>query len=134
MNTLLDGVSHFLYDEAHLLDERQFRDWLALFTDDGYYWAPIDPQQGTREDGFSIIDEDQAGMLIRLNRLEHHAAFTEQPPRRTCRTVANIVILEESPAEVRVRSKLTMHDYRVCDAGTDEARVFCVIASSSRSI
>ena len=125
MSGLLHDVTQFLYEEAQLLDERRFREWLALFTDDGYYWAPIDPDQKSREDGFSIINEAQAGMLIRINRLEHQAAFTEQPPRRTCRSVTNIVIVKEASTEIKIRSKLTMHDYRVCDASVDEARVFC---------
>src|SRR5262249_47325129 len=31
-------VEQFLYREARLLDERRFRDWLELFTDDVRYW------------------------------------------------------------------------------------------------
>lgn len=125
MSTVRDRVEAFLYEEAQLLDDRRFRDWLALFLPDGYYWVPSSPEQQDREDGFSIINEDQAGMLIRIERLEHPAAYTEQPMRRTCRSVSNIVVLEETGSLVRVRSKLVLHDYRVCDFATDEARVFC---------
>ena len=125
MSTLLNEVSQFLFEEAQLLDERRFRDWLTLFHPQGFYWVPSSPHQQVREGELSIIDEGQAGMLIRIERLEHRAAYTEQPVRRTCRTVANIVIVEESSRALTVRSKLTLHDYRVCDFGTDEARVFC---------
>jgi 3-phenylpropionate/cinnamic acid dioxygenase small subunit len=31
-------VEQFLYREARLLDERRFREWLELFTDDARYW------------------------------------------------------------------------------------------------
>ena len=31
-------VEQFLYREARLLDERRFREWLALLTDDVRYW------------------------------------------------------------------------------------------------
>ena len=31
-------VEQFLYREARLLDERQFHEWLELFTDDVRYW------------------------------------------------------------------------------------------------
>lgn len=125
MSNLLNEVSQFLYEEAQLLDERKFRQWQTLFKPEGYYWVPSSPDQTSRDDGFSIIDEGQAGMLIRIERMEHKAAYTEQPFRRTCRTVTNIVITEETKDTITVRSKLTMHDYRVCDFSTDEARVFC---------
>jgi 3-phenylpropionate/cinnamic acid dioxygenase small subunit len=32
-------VTRFLYREARLLDERRFREWLALLTDDLRYWG-----------------------------------------------------------------------------------------------
>ena len=32
----------FLYREARLLDERRYDEWLALFTEDGLYWAPTE--------------------------------------------------------------------------------------------
>ena len=34
-------VEDFLYLEAELLDERRFREWLELFTDDIHYWMPV---------------------------------------------------------------------------------------------
>ena len=34
-------VERFLYDEAALLDERRFWEWLELFTDDVRYWMPL---------------------------------------------------------------------------------------------
>ncbi|MGH9034150.1 MAG: aromatic-ring-hydroxylating dioxygenase subunit beta, partial [Acidimicrobiia bacterium] len=33
-------IEQFLYHEANLLDEREFQDWLELFTDDIHYWMP----------------------------------------------------------------------------------------------
>ena len=33
-------IERFLYDEAFLLDERRFDEWLALFTDDARYRMP----------------------------------------------------------------------------------------------
>ena len=34
-------VEEFLYQEAELLDERRFEDWLDLLTEDIRYWMPI---------------------------------------------------------------------------------------------
>ena len=35
----------FVYREARLLDEMRYDAWLALFTEDGYYWMPAEWRQ-----------------------------------------------------------------------------------------
>jgi 3-phenylpropionate/cinnamic acid dioxygenase small subunit len=37
---LLRTIEQLLYREARLLDQRQFRDRLELFTEDVHYWMP----------------------------------------------------------------------------------------------
>ena len=34
------SVERFLHRQAEVLDEKQWDDWLALFTEDGHYWMP----------------------------------------------------------------------------------------------
>ena len=41
----LAAVTAFLYDEARLLDQRRWFDWLALFAEGGMYWVPLRPDQ-----------------------------------------------------------------------------------------
>ena len=36
----LRGVEQFLYREAALLDDKSRQDWLALYTEDCFYWVP----------------------------------------------------------------------------------------------
>ena len=38
----------FLIQEAALLDQRRFRDWMALFAEDGTYWVPAVPASAFR--------------------------------------------------------------------------------------
>jgi 3-phenylpropionate/cinnamic acid dioxygenase small subunit len=38
---LWHDVQQFLFREARMLDERRFKEWVELFTDDVLYWAPI---------------------------------------------------------------------------------------------
>jgi benzoate/toluate 1,2-dioxygenase beta subunit len=45
-------------DEARLLDDR-FRDWLALFTDDGAYWVPAERDQPTPHGRVSLFYDDR---------------------------------------------------------------------------
>ena len=125
MNFDLDRVSRILFDEAQLLDDREFRKWVDLFLPDAYYWVPSHPQQRERRGQLSIIDEGIAEMLLRVERLSQPTAHTENPVMRSCRVVTNIRIEKSTPGGFEVRSKLVMHDYRVCEFAKDEARVFC---------
>ena len=53
-------VEQFLYREARLLDERRFREWLELLTDDVRYWMP---GRSTRypkvSQGIVLLDPDR---------------------------------------------------------------------------
>ncbi len=38
---LQDDVEQFYYEEAAILDEHRYADWIELFTDDTHYFMPI---------------------------------------------------------------------------------------------
>ncbi|MCI0844244.1 MAG: 3-phenylpropionate dioxygenase, partial [Chloroflexi bacterium] len=38
---LKEEISEFLYQEAEMLDERNFAEWLELLDDDIRYWMPM---------------------------------------------------------------------------------------------
>ena len=104
----------FLIHEARLLDERRFDDWLDLFTDDGWYWVPIEPDQDNPHDTVSLIYDDRRLLETRIRRLAHPGAHAQSPPSRTSRIVANVTA-EDDPAngaDFVVRSKFQMVEYR----------------------
>ena len=45
----------FLIEEARLLDERRFREWMGLFSEDGTYWVPAVPGQASPFDQVSLF-------------------------------------------------------------------------------
>ncbi len=49
----------FVLHEARLLDEAKFDEWLALFTSDGWYWVPSEPDQANPHDTVSLIYDDR---------------------------------------------------------------------------
>ncbi|MGH7047258.1 MAG: 3-phenylpropionate/cinnamic acid dioxygenase subunit beta [Stellaceae bacterium] len=108
-------IEQFLYREARLLDERRFREWLDLLTDDLRYSmatranryplsskavAVLDParlpnDESADEDRLAVLDETKATLAGRVVRLETGMAWAEDPPSRTRHFIANI---EVSPA------------------------------------
>ena len=55
----LARCEQFLMHEARLLDEAKFDDWLALFTDDCWYWVPSEPNQDNPHDTVSLMYDDR---------------------------------------------------------------------------
>jgi benzoate/toluate 1,2-dioxygenase beta subunit len=111
----------FLMHEAALLDGRRFRDWMALFTEDGTYWVPAVPDQKSPFDQASLFYDDLDLMQTRIARLEHPRIHVQTPPSRTAHLVGNVIVeaADEAKGEYLVGSTFIMVEYR------DEAqRVF----------
>jgi 3-phenylpropionate/cinnamic acid dioxygenase small subunit len=101
----------FLQHEARLLDDGRFNDWLALFTADAWYWVPSEPDQADPYETVSLIYDDRRLLETRVRRLASPRMYSQEPRSRTSRMVGNITI-EEPGAQVTVRSKFMMIEYR----------------------
>ena len=113
-------VEQFLYDEARLLDERKYEDWLSLITKDVHYWAPIlfNRERGGREVAdekeLAYFDDDYESLSLRVKRLYTEFVVAEDPPSRTCRIISNIQVEELAKKdEVRARSNFLIYKNRL---------------------
>jgi benzoate/toluate 1,2-dioxygenase beta subunit len=115
------GCEQFLVHEARLLDEARFDDWLALFTEDAWYWVPSQPDQDNPRDTISLIYDDRRLLETRVRRLSSPRIYSQEPRSRTSRMIGNVT-MEEAEAGGRacvVRSKFQILEYR-----REEQRVF----------
>ncbi|MEJ8822288.1 aromatic-ring-hydroxylating dioxygenase subunit beta [Variovorax humicola] len=86
-------------NEAALLDERRFDDWLALFAEDGRYWVPLlgrlqtDPHSHN-----SLAYEDKLLLQLRIERLKDPRAHS-QHPRSHCQHVLQSPAVEAIAAD-----------------------------------
>jgi benzoate/toluate 1,2-dioxygenase beta subunit len=115
------ALTDFVIEEARLLDARRFRDWMALFADDGTYWVPAVPDQQSPFDQASLFYDDRDLMKTRIDRLEHPRIHVQTPPSRTAHLIGSVVI-EETDAgrgEYLVGSTVIMVEYR-----DDAQRIF----------
>ena len=102
----------FLIHEAALLDARRFRDWMALFADDGTYWVPAVPNQQSPFNEASLFYDDRELMKTRVERLEHPRIHVQTPPSRTAHLVGNIIVEQADGGEFTVGSTVIMVEYR----------------------
>jgi len=83
MTTFTDQqLIDFVYEEAQLLDEQRFDEWLKLFTDDGFYWMPLEPGQTDARLHASLLYEDKLLLQVRVERLNGARTFSQQPKSR----------------------------------------------------
>ena len=115
------AVELFLFHEVKLLDERRFRDWMALFADDGTYWVPAAIDQENPFNQVSLFYDDRDLMKTRIDRLDHPRIHVQTPPSRTAHLVGNVILDEADDAkgEYTVSSTVIMVEYR-----DDNQRIF----------
>ena len=77
------ALACFAADEAALLDAGQFDAWLALFTDDGRYWVPLQgAAQVDPHSHQSLACEDRLLLQLRIERMKHPRAHSLRPRSR----------------------------------------------------
>jgi 3-phenylpropionate/cinnamic acid dioxygenase small subunit len=98
-------VEQFYYEEAELLDDGRFADWLELLADDIDYWMPTRTNRLRRQQALSIAargeaafyDETKESLAWRIRRFDSGMAWAEDPPSRTRHLVTNIVAHHVDP-------------------------------------
>ncbi len=88
----------FVYHEARLLDEKRFDEWYELFADDALYWMPLMREQPMGEAHTSLFYEDKLLLKVRIERLRHPNAFSQQQPS-FCQHVLQQPAVVESGAQ-----------------------------------
>ena len=112
-------VEQFLFQEAALLDARDYEAWIALVSEDIEYRMPITPRWSDRP-GASVdtapqmhFEDDFQGLRARVIRLGAKAAWSEQPPPLTRRMVTNVRVYPREgqagvDSELEVRSNFLL--------------------------
>jgi len=124
---LKDEIEQFLYQEAELLDERRFEEWLDFLTEDIRYWMPMRrnvkfgelDREFTRE-GHDInwFDEGKDTLVRRVNQILTGVHWAEEPLSRVCHSVSNIQILDATPSlsqptKVSIKCRFLVYRNRV---------------------
>lgn len=100
-------VEQFYYEEAELLDDGRYVDWLDVLADDLEYWMPTRTNRLRRQQAFSVAargeaafyDETKASLAWRIRRFDSGMAWSEDPPSRTRHLVTNVKVRYVDPVE-----------------------------------
>lgn len=120
-------LEEHLYDEAELLDERRFKEWLDTLSDELVYFMPMTynvkygehaQREKTRfEKDMSWFNEGKWTLTKRAEQILTGVHWAEEPLSRLCRLVTNVQITDvqsddSGPVEVSVRSRFITYQNR----------------------
>lgn len=121
-------ISRFLFEEAALLDDRQYYAWLELFSPDIEYRIPsrIHRQQIGLKDDWAVAKElgqedelpltqhNRASLKAGIDRIASGRSVSDNPPWFTERVITNIVADHGCHDDERlVQSKFVVQRYRM---------------------
>lgn len=110
----LEELREFIENEAELLDEQRFDDWLALYAEDAVYWAPAKRDQQSPLTHVSLFYDERHTMTTRVARLNHPMIHCQSPKSTCVRVLSNFRLerLSSDGNEYVVKSKFIMLEDR----------------------
>ncbi len=110
------AVEDLIYREARLLDEKKWRDWLDLYTEDAVFWMPswAGEYETTSDPELElnlVYLKGRAHLEDRVFRLESEDSFASVPMARTAHVVGGVMVDEVSDAQVKARASWIVHSY-----------------------
>lgn len=104
---LRQDIESFYFDEADLIDERRFEDWLECFSDDLVYFMPMREnvpfgEHAARENtragrGISWFEEDKWTLGKRVEQIMTGFHYAEEPLSRVSHLITNVRITAAEP-------------------------------------
>lgn len=120
-------IEEFLYDEAELLDQREFRAWLDTLADDLVYFMPMlfnlkfgehaEREKTRTEREMSWFNEGKWTLAKRVEQILTGVHWVEEPLSRVCHLVSNIQLKSietnsRGEMEVGARSRFLIYQNR----------------------
>ncbi len=123
------NLERFYFHEARLLDNRQYKQWLALVSEEISYLMPsrtnvlvnnrergneymlsVDRElEGADSMGCPIREETYIHLMVRVERAFKVNSWSENPPARTRRIVGNIELMGRENGELSVLSNFHLY-------------------------
>jgi benzoate/toluate 1,2-dioxygenase beta subunit len=119
----LEQIRSFLFREARLLDDRQWDEWIKLYSPDASFWMPAwddddrlveDPQQHIS----LIYYPNREGLEDRVFRIKTERSGASTPEPRTSHNISNVEIVGKRDGELDLRFnwQTLSHRYKKTDS------------------
>jgi benzoate/toluate 1,2-dioxygenase beta subunit len=105
-------IQKFLYNEARLMDEHRYSEWLSLWDEDGIYWVPCNNAGNDPENEVAIIYDNYSRLSDRIARFESGTVMMQNPPAMMRRMISNIEVGDSDGRETTVLSNFLVIEVR----------------------
>ena len=114
----IETIRQFLYQEARLLDDKDWDAWLACYAPDAVFWMP------SWDDDETLVSDPQTeisliyyghrgGLEDRVFRIKtDRSSATSLPEPRTSHNISNVEILEQTDGVCRLRFNWVTFSFR----------------------
>lgn len=109
MTVTREDIIDFIYEEARMLDEGRFDEWLALWLPEGHYWMPLDYGQTDPRTCTSLLYEDDFMRRLRVERLNGERTFSQKPKSRCSHVIQRPFIDRFDPDAGEFETNTSMH-------------------------
>lgn len=112
LNAPLAKAIEFIWHEAALLDNKDYAAWAQLWSEDGVYVIPIDPDTRDFASSLNYVYDDARMRALRIERLSAGHSPSAVDAACTLRTVSRFNLLESSGDVVEVTSAQLLFAYK----------------------
>jgi 3-phenylpropionate/cinnamic acid dioxygenase small subunit len=121
---LKDEVEQFLYQEAALMDERRYEEWVELMAEDIHYFMPIrenvkfgqwDRESSDPDSEISWFDEGKDMLEGRVRQLMTGVHWAEEPVSRIRHLISNVRVVGVNEPEIQVSDNFFVWHNRLQD-------------------
>lgn len=109
---ILQSATAFVWAEGDMLDHAEYASWLDLWTTDGLYIVPIDPETEDFANTLNYAHDDADMRAKRVTRLTGGQSVSTQPRARTVRSVSRLRVLRHDAGEITLRGAQDLRDFR----------------------
>ena len=104
-----DDIIDFIYQEARMLDEGRYDEWLSQWLESSIYWMPLDYKQSDPINATSLLYEDHFMLRLRVERLNGARTFSQKPKSRCHHVLQRPFVDIFEPSEGRFQTNTSMH-------------------------
>ncbi|MES2259375.1 MAG: aromatic-ring-hydroxylating dioxygenase subunit beta [Pseudomonadota bacterium] len=102
----------FVWREAELLDRKDYAAWGALWSEDGHYIVPIDPDSTDYASQLNYVYDDARMRRLRIERLTSGHSMSAADSAHTVRTVSRFTLGQVEDDVVEVHSAQLLAAYK----------------------
>ncbi|MEE4021943.1 aromatic-ring-hydroxylating dioxygenase subunit beta [Gordonia sp. PKS22-38] len=101
-----------VWQEAAVLDAKDYRTWETMYTDEALYVIPIDPDTDDFESSLNMVYDDKRMRELRVQRMMQGYAPSAVAAARTVRIVSRFTVDEVSDTAVTIKSAQILNAFK----------------------